>query len=63
MINKTFIGLLVGLLLAIAATTGGIGGFFLAAVFAIIGGLVGAQLDGNFDIRTFVDSLGNRGRG
>ncbi|WP_297190463.1 hypothetical protein [uncultured Corynebacterium sp.] len=63
MMNKTFIGLLAGLLLALAALNGGVGGFFLALVFAIIGGLVGAQLDGTFDIRTFVDSLGNRGRG
>ena len=63
MMNKTFVGLLAGLLLALAALTGGVGGFFLALVFAIIGCLVGAQLDGTFDIRTFVDSLGNRGRG
>ena len=50
MMNKTFIGLLAGLLLALAALNGGVGGFFLALVFAIIGGLVGAQLDGTFAV-------------
>ena len=61
--NKTTVGLFTGLLLAIAALFGGIGGFFLAVVFGAIAALISAQLDGDFDVRTFVDSLGNRGRG
>lgn len=44
------IGLIVGVLLAIAATTGGFGGFVLALVLGAIGYLVTAQLTGKMDI-------------
>jgi len=44
------IGLIAGLLLAIAATTGGFGGFLLAVVLGAIGLAIGAQRDGLIDL-------------
>ncbi|NHA70136.1 DUF2273 domain-containing protein [Phycicoccus flavus] len=48
------IGLLVGLLLALAATTGGFGGFLLALVLGVVGFLLGAQRDGTVDLGALV---------
>lgn len=45
-------GALVGILLAIAAIIGGIGGFLLAAAFALVGGVLTAQFIGRFDVST-----------
>jgi uncharacterized membrane protein len=44
------IGLLAGLLLAIATVTGGLIGFLLAVVFAGAGLAVGLHLDGTIDL-------------
>ena len=44
------IGLLAGLLLAIAGTTGGFGGFLLALVLGFVGYLVAGQLSGKVDV-------------
>ncbi|ACQ81707.1 conserved hypothetical protein [Beutenbergia cavernae DSM 12333] len=44
-------GLIAGILLAIAATTGGFTGFLLAVVLGAVGWLVAAQLSGQVDIR------------
>ena len=44
------IGMLAGLLLAIAATTGGFGGFLLAVLFGLVGFLVAGQLSGKIDL-------------
>ena len=52
-------GMLAGLLLAIAATTGGFGGFVLALVFGAVGLLVAGQLSGQFDVR----NITKNGRG
>ncbi|MBM7366140.1 hypothetical protein [Gordonia hydrophobica] len=54
------IGVLVGLLLALAATTGGFGGFLLAVGLGAVGLLVGLQLQGTIDVRALVRS-GSRG--
>ncbi|QIM22342.1 DUF2273 domain-containing protein [Phycicoccus sp. HDW14] len=54
------IGLLAGLLLALAATTGGFGGFLLAIVLGGAGFLLGAQRDGSVDLGALVP---NRDRG
>ncbi len=44
------IGLLAGLLLAIAAATGGLLGFLLALVLGALGYLVGGHFDGEIDL-------------
>jgi len=54
------IGLIAGLLLAIATTTGGFGGLVLAVVLGAVGLLAGLQADGTIDLRAVVRS---RGRG
>ncbi len=54
------IGLLAGLLLAIAAAAGGFMGFLIAVVLGTVGYLVGAQFDGEVD---FSALLGRRNRG
>jgi uncharacterized membrane protein YeaQ/YmgE (transglycosylase-associated protein family) len=54
------IGLLVGVLLAIAAITGGFGGFLLAVVLGAVGYLVAGQLSGKLDL---VGLLAGRNRG
>ncbi|WP_026918074.1 hypothetical protein [Gordonia shandongensis] len=60
MSKTAMIGLLTGLLLALAATTGGFGGFVLAVVLGAVGLLVGLQADGTIDVRAIVR---NRNRG
>ena len=58
--NNATIGLLVGLLLAIAATTGGFGGFILAIVLGAIGLAIGLKRDGTIDLSGLLRSR-NRG--
>ena len=53
-------GLIAGLLLAIAAVIGGFPGFLLALVLATIGYLVGAARDGEIDLNAL---LRGKGRG
>ncbi|WP_295629619.1 DUF2273 domain-containing protein [uncultured Corynebacterium sp.] len=45
-------GVYAGLLLAIAAAAGGLLGFFMALVFAAVGGAIGAHRDGIVDLRS-----------
>ncbi|MFV1358556.1 hypothetical protein [Mycolicibacterium fortuitum] len=52
------IGLFAGLLLAIAAATGGLIGFLLALILGGAGAAVGAHLDGTVDLT----ALGRRPR-
>ena len=58
--DLTRIGLIAGLLLALAAVVGGFGGFLLALVLGTCGALLGAQLDGRIDLGRL---LGGRRRG
>lgn len=44
------IGLLAGLLLAIAIVTGGLVGFLLAIILGVTGYLLGGHIDGEFDL-------------
>nr|WP_188586863.1 DUF2273 domain-containing protein [Gordonia jinhuaensis] len=60
MMSNAIIGLFVGLLLAIAATTGGFGGFILAIVLGVIGLAIGLQRDGTIDLMALLRSR-NRG--
>jgi uncharacterized membrane protein len=52
--STSIIGLFAGLLLAIAAATGGFGGFLLALVLGAAGFLLGAQRDGDVDLGALV---------
>ncbi len=54
------IGLLAGLLLAIAAAAGGFVGFLIAVVLGTAGYLIGGQYDGEVDLSAL---LGRRNRG
>lgn len=58
--NNAVIGLFVGLLLALAVTTGGFGGFVLAVLLGAIGLAVGLQRDGTVDLSALLRSR-NRG--
>ncbi|GAA1906550.1 hypothetical protein GCM10009737_04160 [Nocardioides lentus] len=53
------IGLLAGLLLAIAIAVGGFSGFLLALVLGAAGYVIGGQLDGELDVTAMV--RGRRG--
>lgn len=48
--NATTLGLLTGLILAVAGVIGGFSGFLLALVLGAIGLLVGRVLDGELDL-------------
>ena len=56
--NATQTGLLAGLILGVAGSTGGFGAFLITLVVGIVGLLVGMALDGRLD----VTSLIGRGR-
>jgi len=58
--SGTVTGVLVGAILALAALAFGFWGFLLVAVFAAIGGLVGAIVSGRLDVRAVLDAA--RGR-
>ncbi|WP_336921351.1 DUF2273 domain-containing protein [Aquipuribacter sp. SD81] len=51
--SSTATGLLTGLLLAIAWTTGGFTGFLLAVVLGAVGAVVGLWRDGRIDSSSF----------
>ncbi|MDT9593503.1 DUF2273 domain-containing protein [Nocardioides zeae] len=53
------LGLLAGLLLTLAITTGGFVGLVLALLLGGVGYLVGGHVDGEFDLRSL--SRGRRG--
>ncbi|MFY0406967.1 DUF2273 domain-containing protein [Solicola sp. PLA-1-18] len=53
------VGLIAGLLFAIAIAVGGFGGFLLALVLGAAGYLVGGQIDGELDVTEIV--RGRRG--
>ncbi len=58
--NSAAIGMIAGILLVLAATTGGATGFLFALVLGTIGLVVGAHLDGSIDLSAI---LRGRGRG
>ena len=59
-INNTVIGLLAGLLLAIAGIIGGFSGLLFAVLLGALGMAIGAHRDGLLDLG---DLLRSRGRG
>ncbi|NLG54555.1 MAG: DUF2273 domain-containing protein [Rhodococcus sp.] len=58
--SNSALGLLAGLLLALAAITGGFTGFILAILLGGVGLAIGAHRDGRIDLGAV---LHNRGRG
>lgn len=52
--STSTVGLLAGLLIAVAAASGGLVGFLIALVLGAAGYLVGAQLDGEVDLSRLV---------
>lgn len=48
--NRSALGLIAGLLMAIAIIVGGFYGFLVALVLGVIGYIVGAHLDGDLDL-------------
>ncbi len=54
--TSSTIGLLAGLLLGIAAATGGFGGFLIALVLGVVGYLVGGHYDGEVDLSKLLGS-------
>lgn len=54
--STSSLGLLAGLLLAVAAATGGFVGFLLAVVLGAVGWLVGAHLEGRLDLGQWLRS-------
>lgn len=51
--NHSALGLLAGLLMAIAIAINGFSGFLLALVFGVLGWGIGAYLDGDLDLAQF----------
>ncbi|OZD14164.1 DUF2273 domain-containing protein [Rhodococcus sp. 06-156-3C] len=58
--SYTIVGLLTGLLLALAGIIGGFSGFVLALFLGAVGLAVGAHFDGRLDLTSLLRS---RGRG
>ncbi|AYJ50915.1 DUF2273 domain-containing protein [Rhodococcus sp. P1Y] len=58
--NFTVVGLLTGLLLALAGIIGGFSAFVLALFLGAVGVAIGAHLDGRLDLTSVLRS---RGRG
>lgn len=56
----TLYGVIVGILLTLAWTTGEFPFFLVAILLGAIGGLIGAQIEGKIDVRAMFT---NRGRG
>lgn len=59
--NKALTGVIIGIVIAFFVTFGGWPGLLWLLLFTIIGGVVGAQLDGRLDLTAAI-SNGSRGR-
>lgn len=57
------VGMVVGLLLAIAAAVGGFSAFALAVFLGAVGALVGAQVSGRVDVLGWLQSRTGKSRG
>lgn len=59
--NKALTGVIIGIVVAFFVTFGGWPGLLWLLLFTIIGGVVGAQLDGRLDLTAAIGN-GSRGR-
>ncbi|MBA1836719.1 hypothetical protein GC584_09080 [Corynebacterium sp. zg912] len=60
--NKALAGIIIGAVVAFFVTFGGWPGLLWLLLFTIIGGVVGAQLDGRLDLSAALGSGTGRGR-
>lgn len=58
----TLIGIAAGFAIALSIMIGGLSGFLLTVLLCLIGGIVGAHLEGLIDLRAVINRNG-RGRG
>lgn len=58
--SPSVLGLLVGIALGFAAAFGGFGAFFVVAVLAVIGFVVGKVLEGDIDVSQYIGRGGSR---
>lgn len=61
--NKALVGVIIGVVVAFFVTFGGWPGLLWLLLFTIVGGVVGAQLDGRVDLASMVGGANGRGRG
>lgn len=61
--NKAILGVIAGIVVAFFVTFGGWAGLFWLILFAALGGVIGAQLDGRLDIAEVISAGSGRGRG
>ena len=61
--NKTLTGILIGVVVAFFVTFGGDQGLLWLLLFTVVGGIVGAQLDGRLDLAQLMSSASGKGRG
>ncbi len=59
--NKALVGVVIGVIVAFFVTFGGWPGLLWLLLFTVVGGVVGAQLDGRVDLATVFSGNG-RGR-
>lgn len=59
--NRSALGLIAGLLMAIAIVVGGFYGFLVALVLGAIGYAVGAHVDGDLDLSRVMPAQRDRG--
>lgn len=61
----TILGIIAGILVALAVILNGFPGFLWAILFGAIGAVVGAHFDGRIDLRSIFDNVssGRGGRG
>ena len=57
--TRTFMGILIGLILGLAFVLGGFGDMLIVALFAAIGYVVAKVLDGELDLSQYVASKRN----
>ncbi|SER68695.1 DUF2273 domain-containing protein [Corynebacterium cystitidis] len=60
--NKTILGVVIGVVMAFSVICGGWSGPLWVLLFASIGGVIGAQLDGKLDIAELISTISGKGR-
>ncbi|CAM4331922.1 hypothetical protein CHAD_01695 [Corynebacterium hadale] len=60
--NKTLAGVIIGVVIAFFVMFGGWLGLLWLLLFTIVGGVIGAQLDGRLDIAEILSTSSGKGR-
>ena len=61
--NYTYIGVALGIILAIAIITNAWSLLFLAVILGAVGGVIGAHFDGRFNLGEIWNNVVGKGRG